>query len=224
VLCWETIAARQIRPPRREETLLSQSVSFILPVRDLQYELRDRVQSILEILVELTEQIDLLIVDCGSHDDTREVALDLVREYPQVNLLERGEGAELVSAIEAGIQRTTGEIIFIHDPTLPLGPSAVHHLWSLRADEDLLMAQSGAGGTEVETIGHDLPAGFGPTTAGRSSLQMIRRRALVGSPLRRGATHVGLPRLTRTDSVDESVERLRLPKLLVRLRHLMHSG
>lgn len=209
---------------RREETLLSQSVSFILPVRDLQYELRDRVQAILEILVELTDTIDLLIVDCGSHDDTREVALDLVREYPQVDLLERGEGAELVAAIEAGIRRTTGEIIFIHDPTFPLGPSAVHQLWSLRGDEDLVMAQTGAGRREVETTGYDLPTGFSPTSAGRSSLQMIRRRALVGSPVPRGAALAGLARITRADPVDEPIERPRLPKLLVRSGRVTHSG
>ena len=199
--------------------ILSQSVSLILPVRDLQKGLRDRVQIILEILGELTDRFDVLIVDYGSRDETRDVAMDLVREYPQVDFLDRGQGAELFSAIEAGIHRTTGEIVFIHDPTLPLGASALHRLWQMRDDDDLVMAQSRATGVPLRSL-LDLPSGRRTSASARSSIQMIRRRAIRELPSRRPEPSFTVDRVTRTDLLDEPAEALRLPKLLTRLRRL----
>jgi hypothetical protein len=213
------IAGRSVCQKRRK-TSLSQSVSFILPVRDLQYGLRDRVQVVLDVLGELTDEFDLLIVDYGSRDDTREVALDLVREYPQVDFLDRG-GVELFSAIESGIYRTTGEIIFIHDPAVPLGLSALHSLWRMRNDEDLVMAQSRFS-DETGRSFLDVPSGGRAPTSARSSIQMIRRRAIRETPAVSADASPMVDRLTRTDLRDEPVESLRLPKLLTRLRR--HSS
>jgi hypothetical protein len=164
----------------------------------------------LEVLAELTDEFNVLIVDYGSRDDTREVALDLVREYPQVDFLDRGAGDGLYSAIEAGIYRTTGEIIFIHDPAVPLGLSALHSLWRLRNDEDLVMAQSRFTDPSQRSL----------ERSARSSIHMIRRLAIRESAgaSRQASSPVG--RVTRTDLRDESTESLRLPKLLTRLRRL----
>ena len=198
---------------------MSQSVSFILPVRDLQKGLRDRVQLILEILGELTDTFNVLIVDYGSRDETREIAMDLVREYPQVDFMDGGERSELFSAIEAGIHRTTGEIIFIHDATLPLGPSALHRLWQMRDDDDLVMAQSRNTAAAPRWY-LDAPSGRRGQDSTRSSIQMIRRCAIRELPARKPTPSFAVDRVTRTDLLDEPAEALRLPKLLTRLRRL----
>jgi glycosyltransferase involved in cell wall biosynthesis len=201
---------------------LSQSVSFILPVRNLQYGLRDRVQMILEILGELTDTFDVLIVDYGSRDETREVALDLVREFPQVDYLDRGKGGDLFSAVEAGIYRTTGEIVFIHDPTLALGLTALHGLWQMRDDDDLVMAQSRTPADGRQAF-LDLPSGRRAPASARSSIQMIRRCAIRELPSRQQRSSFAVDRVTRTDLMDEPAESLRLPKLLTRLKRLTNS-
>ena len=41
--------------------------------------------TIVEVLVEVTTEFDVLVIDYGSTDDTREVAMDLVREFPQID-------------------------------------------------------------------------------------------------------------------------------------------
>lgn len=196
---------------------MSQSVSFILPVRDMQYKLRDRVQAILEVLAELTDSFDVLIVDYGSRDDTREVALDLVHEYPQVDLLDRGEGSDLLGAVEAGIYRTRGEIIFVHDSSLPLGVVALQRLWQMRDDTDLVMAQSRSTDQATAPMAH-LGAGRRADAAG-SSIQMIRRIAIPRSA-RPAEPSFTVDKVMRTDLISESPEAVRLPKLLSRLRRM----
>jgi hypothetical protein len=188
-------------------------------VRDQQYGLRSRVQMILELLGELTDAFDILIVDYGSRDETREVAIDLVREYPQVNFLDRGEDADLFAAAEAGIHRTRGATIFVHDPTLPLGASALRSLWQMRDDDDLVMAQSRSTDLVRQSI-LDFPSARRSPAPDRSCLQMIRRCALYGQPARRRSPAPNVDRSTRTDLGDEPAESLRLPKLLTRLRRL----
>jgi hypothetical protein len=185
-------------------------------VRDLQYGLRDRVQMILEILGELTDAFDLLIVDYGSRDETRDVALDLVREYPQVGFLDRHDDDDVLAAVEAAIHRTRGTTIFVHDPHLPLRASALRSLWCLRHDDDLVMAQS----RSDDGLRHSLlqlAAGGRRSDFGRSGLQMIRRLAIVAQPRRPAEPTVNVERLTRTDLADEPSDAMRLPKLLSRL-------
>lgn len=196
---------------------MSQTVSLILPVRDQEQGLRDRVQRILELLAELTASFDVLIVDYGSLDETREVAMELVREFPQVDFLDKPEATDVVSAIEAGIHRTRGEIILIHDPATPLGAGALQSLWQMRNDHDLVMAQSRS--TDSPGRPYARIATHRATPADRGgSLQMIRRCAMPAA--RQTTPHHAIDRVTRTDLLGESPEAVRLPKLLARLRQM----
>jgi hypothetical protein len=181
--------------------LLSPSVSFILPVRDQQDQLRDRVLLILDLLGELTDAFDLVIVDYGSQDETRELALDLVREFPQVDFLDRGgQDGGLYGAVEAGFRRTAGEIVFVHNPVQPFGPATLQRLWRLRDDDDLISVQS---------------------QINDGSLYLIRRRALLRTPGRSELAATPVDRLTRTDRHEPSGTPLRLPKMLTRLARVI---
>jgi glycosyltransferase involved in cell wall biosynthesis len=169
-----------------------------LPVRNHQHRLSRCVLSILDVLGELTDRFDLLIVDYGSEDETREVALELVREFPQVDYLDRGrQEFELFGAVEAGIRRTTGDIIFVHDPSQPLGLAELQRLWRMRNDDDLIMVQS---------------------RFADGSLFLIRRPALWQSQTRPATASATSPdRLRRTDRHEATSPSLRLPKMLARL-------
>ena len=116
---------------------MNSSVTVILPVCNLQDALRDRVQRILDVLPEISSNFEVMIVDHGSSDETLEVAAELSRSFPLVDFLDGSGDAE--SAVEDGIRRTSGEVIFVHDPTMPFSFTSMHRLWEmregLRADE-----------------------------------------------------------------------------------------
>lgn len=201
---------------------MSQSISFILPVHNMQYRVRDRVTVVTELLAELTDRFDVLIVDYGSEDDTREVAMDLIREFPQVDYIEQPVGGELYDAIELGILRTTGQIIFVHDPALPLGVSAIQNLWNMRDDEDLVMAQSRSNDVKPTSVS-TFSSGNSSATAA-SSIQMIRRCAMPPLPAPSAKSTAAVERVTRTDLMEDQTDVKRLPKLLTRLRRLANSS
>lgn len=188
----------------------------------MQLELRDRVHTILEVLTELTNVFDVLIVDYGSSDDTREVAIELEREYPQVRLLDRSDLRDSFEALESAIPATDGEIVFMHDPTTPFSPSAVRQLWDIRDDEELVMAQSrpetlarSSRGTRVAASTWD-----SRNTASRCSVQMLRRRAIASLQVAAPATAWPVDRVTRTDLLQPGPVSDGLPRLLSRLRRL----
>ncbi len=201
---------------------MSPSVSFILPVRDMQVELRDRVHTILEVLTELTNVFDILVVDYGSSDDTREVALELEREYPQVRLLDRTDLRDSFEALEAAIPATEGEIVFMHDPSTPFSPSAVRQLWDIRDDEELVMAQSRPESLSRSTRGSRVAATAWDTRSASSScsVQMLRRRAIASLQVPAPASSWPVDRVTRTDLLQPGPVSEGLPRLLSRLRRL----
>jgi len=201
---------------------LSPSVSFILPVRDMQVELRDRVHTILEVLTELTDRFDILVVDYGSVDDTREVALELEREYPQVRLLDRSDLRDSFEALEAAIPASDGEIVFMHDPATPFSPSAVRQLWDIRDDEELVMAQSRPESLARSARGSRVapPAWEARAAASSCSVQMLRRRAIASLQVAAPTTSWPVDRVTRTDLLQPGPASEGLPRLLSRLRRL----
>lgn len=200
-----------------EGSALTPSASFILPVSDLHHGLRERIHAVLDVIPELTSDFEVLIVDHSRFTDVQDEALDLVREFPQVDLITRA-GATVFDAIESGIEHTRGDIIFVHDHSLPLGVSALKNLWAMRDDEDLVMAQSRSNDQKapmfVEFASRD------SDLQNRTSIQMIRRCAIPATlPREAPESSETVDRLTRTDLRDDP-EMTRLPKLLSRLRRL----
>lgn len=195
---------------------MNSSVTVILPVCNLQDVLKDRVHCILDALPELSSTFEVIIVDHGSSDETLEVAAELSKSFPQVDFQDGSGDAE--SAVEEGIRRTSGEVIFVYDPTMPFSFSSMRRLWEMRRDDELVMARSKA---------HHVLRGPHPQTKARAkcALQMIRRRAIDQMLTQsQGYAVPSFERFTRTDlaqhSVDESID----PKLVARLRRFVSTG
>ncbi|MFZ5833448.1 MAG: glycosyltransferase family 2 protein [Planctomycetota bacterium] len=108
---------------------MERSLTVLLPVRDAQATLARNVAELLEVVPELTGQFELLIVDDGSTDATPEVAQDLGRYFPQVRLvrLEMPRGRD--AAIRTGLERSSGEIVFVRDEAVELGEEELRNLW-----------------------------------------------------------------------------------------------
>lgn len=193
---------------------MSASVSVIMPVRNLQSTVRERVFAVAEILAELASDFRILIVDYGSTDETPEIAFDLSHELPQVEVLARPRTERLYDAVESGLLHTGADIVFVHDPRLPIRGSAFQQLWALRNDSDLVMAQSRAGHTTAEAS-LVTASGFEDEPA----VQMIRRTAIADLLAKSRRVETANPlveRVMRRDMHDGSTRQL--PKLLTRLK------
>jgi len=94
-------------------------LSVVMPVFNERATLRQIVERVLAVELE----IELLCVDDGSNDGSREILAALGTRHPQLRVLlqpqNRGKGA----AIRQGIEEATGDFILIQDADLEYDPS-----------------------------------------------------------------------------------------------------
>jgi glycosyltransferase involved in cell wall biosynthesis len=99
----------------RKEKFVARTVSVLLPVKNAQSTLAPTVHKILDVVSEISEQIELLIIDDGSADATSEVAVELTRRYPQVQAICQGRSLGKEASIRSALQKSTGQIALIHE-------------------------------------------------------------------------------------------------------------
>ena len=118
---------------------LQRSLSILLPARNVQVTLASHVVQVLEIAGELTDQLEILIIDNGSSDHTLEVAHDLAVRYPQVRVMHHNEQRDCQQAISLALDRASGDIVLAYCSEKPASHrdlAAIRHLWMLRDDFD----------------------------------------------------------------------------------------
>ena len=120
---------------------MERSVSLLLPVHNVQQTLAQNISVVLEVLPDLTDRFEVLIVDDGSTDGTDEVAEDLARKYPQVDVVRHAERRGLAESINTALECSEGEIVFVPDPAQNFEPEALSQLWQLRDDRDVAIAR-----------------------------------------------------------------------------------
>jgi glycosyltransferase involved in cell wall biosynthesis len=87
--------------------------TFVLPVHNVQHDLLHSVETILDDLGDRYPEFELLIIDDGSTDDTRDVARDLLALFPQVRLIERPTQYGLDAAIQIALRNARGQQVSI---------------------------------------------------------------------------------------------------------------
>lgn len=162
---------------------MHKSLTILLPVHNVQSTLAGQVEELLDFLPEISAEFEILIVDDASTDSTEDVALDLARQFPQVRVLRQSKQRGHHVAVEAGLARTSGEIVFVNDPGVPMTEADIQRLWKMRDDTALVMARARFQPrpldqqllTKLMTWGDALKK---PAAVPQGTIQMLRRSAI----------------------------------------------
>ena len=108
---------------------MARSLTVLLPVVNAQSTLTAAVHEALEVFSELSERLELVIVDDGSDDATGEVAQELSRVYPQVRSIAHAAQLGREEAIRSGLRQTRGEVVLVREETGGMAPDEIARWW-----------------------------------------------------------------------------------------------
>ena len=122
------------------------SLSALLPVHNAQSTLQAEVSQILEVLSELTDRLELVVVDDASTDATVEVIPELAACYPQIRVAHHSRPLGRAAALRTGLARSTGDVIFFQDENCTLAINELHKLWEDVARHPIVLGRAGTSG------------------------------------------------------------------------------
>jgi glycosyltransferase involved in cell wall biosynthesis len=94
-------------------------LSVVMPVFNERATLREVVARVLAVPLD----IELICVDDGSRDGSREILAELGERYPQVRILLQPKNMGKGAALRRGIQESKGDFVIIQDADLEYDPS-----------------------------------------------------------------------------------------------------
>jgi len=199
---------------------LERSLTVVLPVYNAPQKLQDHAPRLLEMAAELTSAFEVLIIDDGSTDQTDDIARDLARRFPQVKSVRHAKHQGQQAAVEAGLKRATGDVVFVHDVESPISEKEMHRMWALRNEDQLVMAEAdrsdAPSGAMSDEVVLRLMSLRDANSRKKSGLQMIRRVAaeeLTAPPKKIDSTSE-----MRIDPDDRDVSGRRPPNFLARVK------
>jgi poly-beta-1,6-N-acetyl-D-glucosamine synthase len=122
-------AAVRFRSRPVEKRLEPKTVTILLPVRNGECWLRAKLESLLALRYP-AELVQILVISDGSTDGTDEIACQYAG---RIEFL-RTQGGGKAVALNVGLERARGEILFLTDVRQPLDPDCLKHLVACFAD------------------------------------------------------------------------------------------
>lgn len=182
--------ARILTSPQRPKFHRNMSshtkMSVVLPVRNSESQIADRVEHLLDALASLSdERTEVVIVDDGSRDATPVVLDELKSRHPQVRVARHGRPRGMEAAGQTGLEKATGELVFIQETDTSVRVEDLRRLMRMSEDHSVVAARAEstpkpmsnallrrlrAFGTNADQQLETLPEG-----TEKSSIQMIRR-------------------------------------------------
>lgn len=107
-------------------------VSIIIPV----YNTGDYLKRCVESLINQCKNMEILLIDDCSTDNSKEVAIELEKEYKFVKLIALGENQGVSNARNIGIENAKGKYIMFSDADDWYEPNAVERLLEVANSQD----------------------------------------------------------------------------------------
>ena len=101
--------------PRPAVVRLPAGLSLVLPAHNEEANIAQVVGDALVVLPDFTDDIEIIVVDDGSRDDTREIVEGLGRHHPSVRLLSHPVNRGYGAAVTTGIQASTKPYVMFMD-------------------------------------------------------------------------------------------------------------
>jgi glycosyltransferase involved in cell wall biosynthesis len=111
---------------RLEGQLVDPLLSVVMPV----YNERNTIDEIIRRVLAVPLRIELIVVDDGSKDGTREILAELAKELPFRLILQPKNGGK-GAALRRGFEEVTGDLVIIQDADLEYSPEEFPELIDL---------------------------------------------------------------------------------------------
>ena len=121
----------------------SGKLSVVLPVRDNQQDVAGRVEEVLDALSGMTRNVfEVVVVDDGSRDATPQVLNELESRHSQVRVVRHSRPRGMEAAGQTGLERATGEIVFIQESNTAVRIDDMHRLHRMSRDHSIVAARA----------------------------------------------------------------------------------
>lgn len=121
----------------------AERLSLVMPIRNAESRVVERVESALEQLEAVFNgPAEIVVVDDGSTDSTLEVLEDVRIRYPQVRIARHSRPRGMESAGQTGLERSTGDLVFILESDAGLRLHDLRKLINLAQDDSIVAARA----------------------------------------------------------------------------------
>jgi glycosyltransferase involved in cell wall biosynthesis len=121
------------------------SLTVVLPVHNAERSLRRDILDVLDAAAELTSDVEVLVVDDASTDDSFETASEMSRQYRQVRVLRRSRRQSLQETLREVRASIRSDVVIVHDGSSRVNPNQLRLIW--RQQQVLGAVRSAQGGS-----------------------------------------------------------------------------